>query len=121
VADLFGINIGSALVALAAGFIPAVIWLVFWLFEDRRRPEPRALVVRTFLVGMLAVPIVLPLEKIVIDLGIPVSFQLFLLWALIEEVVKLAFALFFVLRNSAALYRREVPNSCELDNLICAD
>ncbi len=100
-ADLFGINIGSALVALAAGFIPAVIWLVFWLFEDRRRPEPRALVVRTFLVGMLAVPIVLPLEKIVIDLGIPVSFQLFLLWALIEEVVKLAFALFFVLRNSA--------------------
>ena len=96
-----GVDIGAGLIALAVGFIPALIWLVFWLFEDRRRPEPRHMIIRTFLLGMIAVPIVLPLEKLAVDAGIPVSFQLFFIWAFIEEAVKFGLALAFVLRNSA--------------------
>ncbi len=99
--DVGGFNIGAGLIALAAGFIPALIWLVFWLFEDRRRPEPRHMIIRTFLLGMLAVPIVLPLEKLAVDAGIPVSFQLFFIWSFIEEAVKMGLALAFVLRSPA--------------------
>ena len=91
----------AVVVAFAAGFIPALIWLVFWLFEDRRRPEPRRLVIRTFLVGMVAVPIVLPLEKLAVDSGISTGFFLFLVWASIEELTKFALALLFVLRSKA--------------------
>jgi len=95
------VSVGAALAAFAAGFVPAVIWLIFWLFEDRRRPEPRRLIVETFLIGMFAVPLVLPLEKAAIDVGIPVGFTLFLIWAATEELIKFALAFFFVLRNSA--------------------
>jgi len=99
----------ALLIAFAAGFIPALIWLVFWLFEDQRRPEPRRLVVRTFLVGMIAVPIVLPLEKAALDLGIPVGFTLFLIWASIEELVKLGLAFIFILRSSAIDEPIDIP------------
>lgn len=95
------ISVLAIVVAFAAGFVPALLWLVFWLFEDRRRPEPRRLIVKTFLLGMLAVPIVLPLEKAAVDAGIPVGFTLFLIWAAIEELIKFALAFMFVLRNSA--------------------
>lgn len=95
------ISVLAIVVAFAAGFVPALIWLVFWLFEDKRRPEPRRLIVKTFLLGMLAVPIVLPLEKAAIDAGIPVGFSLFFVWSTIEELMKFGLAFFFVLRNKA--------------------
>jgi len=104
-----GFDLTSGFIALLMGFIPALIWLVFWLFEDQRRPEPRHMVIRTFLLGMLAVAIVLPLEKWAVDLGIPVSFQLFFIWAAIEEVVKLVLALFFVLRHTAVDEPIDIP------------
>src|SRR4051812_35041462 len=99
--SFLSVSVGTALVAIAAGFMPAIIWLVFWLFEDRRRPEPRHMVVRTFLVGMLAVAVVLPLEKLAVDAGFGPGLPLFFIWAAIEEMTKLGLALFFVLRNSA--------------------
>ena len=33
------------------GFIPVIIWLVFWLREDKKRPEPLRRVVLVFLAG----------------------------------------------------------------------
>jgi protease PrsW len=106
---LEGISAWAAIVALLAGFVPALVWMVFWHYEDRRRPEPRKMVIRTFLIGMVTVLIVLPLEKWVVDIGIPVGFTLFLIWALIEEVLKLALALIFVLRNSAVDEPIDIP------------
>ena len=104
-----GIDAWAAVIALAAGFIPAMVWMIFWHFEDRRRPEPRHMVIRTFLLGMACVIIVLPLEKWVVDLGIPISFLLFLVWSGIEEVTKLVLALMFVLRNSAVDEPIDIP------------
>ncbi len=107
--SLFGIEASAALIALAAGFVPALIWMVFWLYEDKRRPEPRHMIIRTFLLGMLCVLLVLPLEKLAVDAGIPVSFGLFFIWAGIEEIVKFALALLFVLRHSAVDEPIDIP------------
>jgi RsiW-degrading membrane proteinase PrsW (M82 family) len=107
---MFGeLSVGAAVIAFAAGFIPAIIWLIFWLFEDQRRPEPRRLIVKTFILGMIAVPIVLPLEKAAIDAGIPVDFALFLIWSAIEEITKFGLAFFFVLRSSAIDEPIDIP------------
>lgn len=97
------------MVAFAAGFVPAIIWLIFWLFEDRRRPEPRRLVIRTFFVGMIAVPIVLPLEKMAVDAGVPVGFSLFFIWSFIEEMTKFVLAGIFILRSSAVDEPIDIP------------
>lgn len=48
--------------AIAGGLFPAVVWLWFWLQEDAKNPEPKSLVVTTFIAGMLTVPFVLYLE-----------------------------------------------------------
>ena len=51
------------LLAFLGGTIPAVLWLLFWLSEDREDPEPTLLLVLTFISGMLAVVLVLPIQK----------------------------------------------------------
>ncbi len=74
--------------AILGGFIPALFWLWFWLREDKKRPEPRGMLVWTFVGGMLAVPAAMALEyaaAIYIPLG---GFSIILIWAFIEEILK---------------------------------
>lgn len=76
------------LYALLGGILPALIWLAFWLREDYRHPEPRRLLLKTFLLGMGAVILVLPFQKAV-DAWFPgVMFVAMLLWVILEEVFK---------------------------------
>ena len=49
--------------AAAGGILPALAWLWFWLREDSDHPEPRRLIALAFLAGMVAVAVVIPLEK----------------------------------------------------------
>ncbi len=87
------------LIALVAGLIPALFWLWFWLREDKARPEPRALIISSFLAGMLVVPAVLPLQKFA-----TARFsgnELIFVWVVIEEVLKYSAALIVVLWNKA--------------------
>lgn len=89
-------NLGyyTILYALLGGVLPAVIWLFFWLREDRRSPEPKRLILRTFLFGMFAVILVLPFQKsIEVMLGGVTTFSLFW-WATFEEVFKFGAAYF---------------------------
>lgn len=51
----------TILFAVAGGFIPALVWLFFWLKEDES-PEPRRLLFIAFLAGALAIPAALVLE-----------------------------------------------------------
>lgn len=44
----------NVLIAFAMGVLPALLWLWFWLHEDSLHPEPRRIVILTFIVGMLA-------------------------------------------------------------------
>ncbi len=71
--------------------MPALIWLWFFLKEDREHPEPRALIFLAFLGGMLAVLISLVLEHLTGAWGL-VGLPLIFLWAFIEEGVKFAMA-----------------------------
>lgn len=86
--------------AFLIGFLPVLIWLIFWLFEDSKRPEPKHLIARAFIAGMITVALVLPLQKFVIGY-LPTGFFLILTWAAIEEVLKFLVAWIAVLRHRA--------------------
>ncbi|MDP3958003.1 MAG: PrsW family glutamic-type intramembrane protease [bacterium] len=74
-------------VALTGGILPALLWLWFWLKEDAARPEPRGLIFLTFLAGMGAVIVVLPVEKYFYNL-LKDGIVLIAVWATAEELVK---------------------------------
>jgi RsiW-degrading membrane proteinase PrsW (M82 family) len=41
--------------ALLSGILPALLWLWFWLKEDNLHPEPRSLLIGSFIAGMIVV------------------------------------------------------------------
>lgn len=87
----------TLLYALLGGLLPALLWLWFWLKEDSACPEPRKLIILSFAVGMLTVPLVLPFQKLAsIYFVSPISI---ILWAAIEEVFKYGMAYIVVLRR----------------------
>jgi RsiW-degrading membrane proteinase PrsW (M82 family) len=91
------ITLNPILLALLFGAVPALIWLWFWLKEDAARPEPRRLIVAAFLAGVLAIPIVLILERLAFNI-FPQGNALIVSWAVIEEVVKYLAAYLVALR-----------------------
>lgn len=81
--------------AFVGGFLPSLIWLYFLLKEDSRCPEPPAMIALAFVAGMIAVPLVLPLEQYAISrlsTGLPVLTA----WAVIEETMKYIVAAVFI-------------------------
>ncbi len=74
--------------ALLGGILPALLWLWFWLQEDKKNPEPRGLIRKTFLLGMLSVILVLPFQKGVEILLPGMIFPAILIWAALEELFK---------------------------------
>lgn len=84
--------------ALLGGLLPALGWLWFFAHEDPH-PEPRARLVKTFVAGMIAVPIAVGLEEVVRQwTGGQVGGGTLLGWSLIEEGVKFAAAWLVVLQ-----------------------
>lgn len=93
-------------IAVAGGILPSLVWLWFWLKQDREAPEPTGLIALSFFAGMAIVYFVLPLQKLVaasmttimhIVNVCTVKFSLIplneetvkiMLWAFIEEVAK---------------------------------
>ncbi len=86
--------------ALLSGILPALLWLWFWLKEDNLHPEPRKMLFLAFMVGMIAVPLVIPLQKIVNEYTRDQN-VMYLLWAAIEELAKFIMAYYFTLRTSS--------------------
>jgi RsiW-degrading membrane proteinase PrsW (M82 family) len=91
--------INAALFALVGGLLPAIIWLRFWLKEDTKHPEPRGRIILTFLVGAVAVLVVLPFEKLVGMYFADSSLAAFIAWAALEELAKYGAAYFTALRT----------------------
>lgn len=91
----------STIVLLAAlgGVIPALLWLFFWLMEDRCEPEPKRYILLSFLIGGFFVLPVLYLEKYFI--GVLAGTSLILMWASIEELAKFLAAYLGALRTRA--------------------
>lgn len=102
------LSLESTVVAFLAGFVPVLLWLVFWLLEDRRHPEPERLIAGAFFAGMIAVPLVLPLERVLIGV-LDTGFPLVAAWAAIEEVMILFVAWVAVLRKSAVDEPIDIP------------
>lgn len=88
----------SLLVATAGGVLPALAWLWFWLREDKSHPEPRRVIALAFLVGMITVGLVIPLQKVA-EAFIVSTTLVFVAWSIIEEVMKFLAARVTVLRS----------------------
>jgi len=73
--------------AFIGGIIPSLLWLWFWLREDKKNPEPTGLLMVVFIVGMLAVVCVLPIQKF-IQVNINSHEWQLILWASAEEIIK---------------------------------
>jgi len=114
------INSKTLIFVVVGGILPALLWLWFWLKEDGKRPEPKQMILYTFIAGGLAVFLAFYLEQYAssnFDTGtlenVNISFSslwsgiraslpllyLFFSWALIEEFVKYLAALLVALRS----------------------
>jgi protease PrsW len=82
--------------AFFGGLLPSLVWLYFLLREDSRCPEPRELIALSFIAGMAAVPLALPLEQYA-QATIAGSLHVLTAWATIEEVLKYGMAAAFIL------------------------
>ncbi|MDO8495611.1 MAG: PrsW family intramembrane metalloprotease [bacterium] len=88
------------------GFLPSLVWLAFFIRRDLH-PEPKYLITRTFLMGMILSPLAVGLQWIFVELGqkfYPQIFSFdslhFFLWAAaVEEVVKFMAIRFMILNN----------------------
>jgi len=105
------------LLAVAGGFLPTFFWLWFWLQEDRKKPEPRRLIMKAFIVGGFFIAPAFALERFfapgnnIVELvssayrnNIPfwslvaISSPL-IIWAVIEEFIKYLAARISALKN----------------------
>jgi RsiW-degrading membrane proteinase PrsW (M82 family) len=85
-------------IALLGGIAPALLWLWFWLKEDSTNPEPKGLLLLTFIGGILSVFAVLPLQRFSEGL-IQNQTTLLVVWAGLEEFVKYFFVAIIALRS----------------------
>ncbi|MFA6416536.1 MAG: PrsW family intramembrane metalloprotease [Candidatus Paceibacterota bacterium] len=99
-------NIHFLFLSFLIGFLPVLIWLFFWLSEDRKKPEPRSLIFSTFVLGMLSVFLAYFIESFLespsLDLvgwtGWLPTLPYFSM-AVVEEVVKFSLIAFIIGRN----------------------
>ncbi len=108
--------------AFLGGVLPALAWLYFLLKEEGRCPQPRWAVFLAFAVGMLSVPLVMPLQAaackewalsayLACEAGQTglLGTKVLIAWAAIEETMKYIIAAAFVLWR-----RMAVRNSIDL-------
>jgi RsiW-degrading membrane proteinase PrsW (M82 family) len=86
------------LIAFLSGVLPALLWLFFWLLEDRCEPEPKRYIFFCFLLGGVAVLPVYYIEVFAANTGLTGALLL-LAWAATEEVVKFGVAYAVALRS----------------------
>lgn len=98
----FALEHKIALAALIGGIFPSFIWMLFWLREDECdelpdpknnrtllcRPEPKSLLLITFILGGLMVPIAFVLQRGFVMLTGATGILLLGVWATIEETLK---------------------------------
>lgn len=84
--------------ASLGGMLPAILWLMFWLREDAKHPEPKFRIISAFIGGMAAVVLVLPLETNSAKYLSVTDPNTVLLWAFFEETLKYATCIITALR-----------------------
>lgn len=74
-------------IAFLSGTIPSILWLWFWLKETKKKSEPIGILIFCFILGIISVVFVLPIEKF-IQKSIQSSELQIIGWATIEEMIK---------------------------------
>lgn len=95
-ADIISSNI---FLALTGGILPALFWLWFWLREDRLHPEPKSLIIKAFMAGMLSVIPAFVFEHIFFAFIKENQPELIISWAFTEELFKYLLIYFAVMKN----------------------
>lgn len=85
--------------ALLIGIVPALIWLWFWIKEERKKPEPTGLLTVVFILGMVSVIVVLPIQKFIQSVTNSYDLQI-IGWASAEEIIKYLVLLVVVFRTN---------------------
>ncbi len=94
---------------LALAIVPALLLVRYYYRQDRARPEPKGLVVRVFLVGVLSALVAIPLEFLASQfqrafdprsIAYPL-FKAFVVAGLVEEYLKLTVVRLAAWRNPA--------------------
>ncbi len=98
--------ITANLTFFALAFLPPILWLAFYLREDRRHPEPRRLIILVFAGGIasafIAIFVELVVFRVILDTAVSMERQaltFFLIIGIIEEYVKYLPVKFLVLRR----------------------
>ena len=73
--------------AILGGVGPALFWLWFWLKEDNNDPEPKGFIAVLFIIGMISVAFVIPIQKFIQSNVISPTWQT-IGWASVEELIK---------------------------------
>lgn len=74
-------------IAILGGVLPSLLWLWFWIKEESNEEEPKSIVSIIFIMGMIAVVCVLPVEKFIQTVTSSHNLQI-ILWAAAEEIMK---------------------------------
>lgn len=82
--------------ALALGIAPGLFWLWFFYSRDKLEPEPKALVIKMFFLGMLGV---VPAFFLEVELEQYQFFSMVILAPVLEELIKFLIVLLFVYRD----------------------
>ncbi|NVN96794.1 hypothetical protein HXX01_00920, partial [Candidatus Nomurabacteria bacterium] len=88
------------LYTLVGGIAPALLWLWFWFYEeDRDDPEPFGLILLSFILGGVIVLVAMWMEKFSLNLITNNTTQI-VVWAAIEEILKLIGVSFIIFGNN---------------------
>jgi len=89
-----GITTSHTAILLVLGFLPSIVWLAVFLTKDPR-PEPKYLIVKVFLFGIIIAPVVVLLEAAIkeaadsrLNAFLPEALTFFVLAAFVEEYMK---------------------------------
>jgi RsiW-degrading membrane proteinase PrsW (M82 family) len=91
-------------ISVFIGFLLSSIWLVFFLLEDKEKPEPKSAITKTFVFGIISALAAAGLEKL-FSLGAPLigiaeySITSIGINAFIEELVKFLVVFVFISRS----------------------
>ena len=85
--------------AIIEGVVPALLWLWFWLKEDREDPEPTGLLAFCFFIGMLLVFLIVPIEKFIQGITSVNEYQI-IGWAAAEELIKFSAVMLLLYKSS---------------------
>ncbi len=74
-------------IAFLGGMIPALLWLWFWVREEENKSEPKTILTLVFIMGMISVACVIPIQRFIQANITGADLQL-VLFASAEEIIK---------------------------------